>query len=274
MFYNGFMVVAGNVLKKFIAEKSSQIELDFGLSKVNAHIESNYIIIDNKQKYLIETKIKDKFCYLLKDQRVIPIIFFDQQTKTTYKLVATKNWPTICFGSVPMHKVTGFGPKEDTANKMSLLKPKGICLDTCMGLGYSAIAASATADKVYSCERDENVFIVAKLNPFSRKLFKSKKIKVINKDVENYIDGCKKLSFDSVIHDPPTFTIAPRLYHKDFYKKIYRVLKPKGKMFHYTPFYAVRRGVDFASKIRSNLKAVGFKITKYNPDKGGLVCQK
>ena len=41
-------------------------------------------------------------------------------------------------------------------------------------------------------------------------------------------------SVDAILHDPPRFGIAGELYSQGFYDQLARVLKRKGKLFHYT----------------------------------------
>ena len=39
---------------------------------------------------------------------------------------------------------------------------------------------------------------------------------------------------DAVLHDPPRFGIAGELYSQSFYDQLARVLRPRGRLFHYT----------------------------------------
>jgi len=74
------------------------------------------------------------------------ISFFSEETNRFYKLIPTSDWPTITISSVPMHRLSS--PKNDTENKINLLKPFGYVLDTCMGPGYTAILSARRAKKV------------------------------------------------------------------------------------------------------------------------------
>ena len=49
-------------------------------------------------------------------------------------------------------------------------------LDSGTGLGYTAITASKTADKVITIEFDENVIKISRLNPYSQDLLTKKNI--------------------------------------------------------------------------------------------------
>ncbi len=143
-----------------------------------------------------------------------------------------------------------------------------------MGLGYTAILSSKSAQKVITFEKDDNVFEVAKNNPFSRGLFESANIEIRRGDISVEIKNQKDGAFDCIIHDPPTFTMAGELFSGNFYLQLMRVLKDKGKLFHYTPLYKIRRGFDFPSKVKRRLRAAGFRKIDYSQEAGGFKCQK
>ena len=248
--------------------------VDFGTRKIMAKVDGCYAVLDGRHIIDLRIKVKSNFCYLVKKKGFLPIAFFAKDVDRFYKLLPTKDWPTVTFSSVPMHRIHGLSPKIDTQNKINLLKPYGIVLDTCMGLGYTAIMASHLSKMVYTFEVDENVYFIAKLNPCSHELFSRKNIIIKKSDVANHIKKFPAVFFDCIIHDPPTFKISPVLYRENFYQKLYRVLKNKGRLFHYTPFYGINRGKDFPRMICNKLKKNGFKIIDFQPAKGGIVCQK
>jgi predicted methyltransferase len=67
-------------------------------------------------------------------------------------------------------------------------------------------------------------------------------------------------SFDSVIHDPPRFSIAEELYSEEFYQEIFRVLRRNGRLFHYTGNpHVVKKGNSFVEGVIYRLKAAGFR---------------
>jgi predicted methyltransferase len=209
---------------------------------------------------------------LLHGQELKPIAFFSEESNKFYKLLPTQDWPTVCIGSVPMHRVNS--PRKDAENKIDLLKPYGSVLDTCMGLGYTAILAAKTAQAVITFEQDENISFMAKINPLSQELFSAKNIEIRPGDISLEIKKVKDAYFDCIIHDPPTFKLSPQLYSISFYQELKRVLKKGGRFFHYTPLYKVRQGVNFPAKIKEKLKNTGFAITAVSRETGGIVCKK
>lgn len=247
------------------------LDVDLGLRRIKVKREKDKAILEGETLDLRE-KLKDKFCYRLYNHHILPIAFFSQKDNHFYKLTLTSDWPTISIGSVPMHKLSS--PYRDTKNKIDLLKPFGCVLDTCMGLGYTAILAAQRVKRVITFERDENVFLIAENNPFSQKLFFYKNIEIKKEDVFLGIKQFKDNCFDCVIHDPPTFKLAPHLYSEAFYKELFRVINKGGRFFHYTPFYKIKRGYDFPSKVKGKLKEAGFAIIKFSPEAGGLLCRK
>ena len=264
--------------KEFQALKNAQedvtfcLEVDFGLRSIEAKRVKNKAFLDKGITVDLSQKVKDNVCYLLDNQRLIEIAFFDEDTNKYYKLVSTNDWPTIAIGSVPMHKLSS--PKKDTENKIGLIKPYGFVLDTCMGLGYTAILASKSCEKIITFEKDENVFIIAQRNPLSQSAFEAKNIEIRRQDVYKGIKSLGDCCFDCIIHDPPTLRLAEELFSKDFYFQVFRILKKGGRFFHYTPLYKVKSGFDFPAKIKKNLQVTGFRKIEYSKKAGGLICQK
>jgi len=247
-------------------------EVDFGTRKIKLIKQGSKAIFEDGIVLDLSEKIKDNFCYFLDDQGLRKIAFFSRVTNKFYKLMPTKDWPTISIASTPMHRRDS--PKKDSYNKIDLIRPYGEVLDTCMGLGYTAILASQKAKKVITYERDKTVFMIAKMNPLSKALFMTANISIEKRDVNLAIKEIKSYVFDCIIHDPPTFKISPELFSEQFYKEMYRVLKEKGKVFHYAPLYKVKQGFDFPKKIKEKLKKTGFKNISYSQDSGGFLCQK
>lgn len=70
-------------------------------------------------------------------------------------------------------------------------------------------------------------------------------------------------SFDSVIHDPPRFSLAGELYSEEFYHHLFRVLCSNGRLFHYTGNpHIIKKGSSFVDGVAQRLKAVGFNSVK------------
>jgi len=193
-----------------------------------------------------------------------------------YKLVPTAGAPTLEIDGVRMHRTKDTTPDKDTEEKLSVL---GVCggrvLDTCMGLGYTAIGAlDRGAEVVVSDEKESPVVRVAQMNPWSSRLFEGN-IKLLLSDSFFAVDALPQGFFDWVIHDPPRLTHAGALYSEEFYKKLYGVMSVGGRLFHYTGEPRSRyRGVDLQRGVQSRLKAVGFKGTEYHSGVMGITCEK
>ncbi|MCS7106167.1 MAG: methyltransferase [Candidatus Aenigmarchaeota archaeon] len=205
------------------------------------------------------------------------IKFFDEKTKKFYKLVPTKTWPTLEISGIHMHRIKEVDPKFDSILKVkSLGRIYGKVLDTCTGLGYTAILAArkAKVEKVFTVEKDSNVIKIARLNPFSKELFESSKIVLIEGDVFEEIKNFQDKFFDFIIHDPPRISLAPELYSKEFYSQLFRVLKNKGKIFHYIGKPGKLQGKNYLRGIVRRLKEVGFRKIKRVDYALGLIVQK
>ena len=193
-----------------------------------------------------------------------------------YKLVPTVP-PTIEINGIRMHRTKGVTPLEDTINKINAVKPgEGeIVLDTCMGLGYTAIEAAKRGAYVMTVEKDPNVLELAKLNPWSRELFHSQNIQVIQGDAFDVVKRFRDGTFDVVIHDPPRFSLAGHLYSEEFYRELFRVLKPGGRIFHYVGNPGKRyRRKDLQRGVMERLRKAGFAGIKRVEEALGVVARK
>lgn len=246
----------------------ADISLDLGLTISKVEIKDDKFIFPNKQ---ILTKIdlkkvikKNNICFFIEQNTIVPISIFSEETNTYYKLVPTIDWPTIELSGIRMHMTSKLTPKLDTEKKISFIAPiAGNVLDTCTGLGYTAILAGKTADLVYTFERDSNVIEIQKVNPHSKELFNNPNIKTHNEDVFDSIKKLKNNYFNFIIHDPPRLSLSTLLYSQDFYNQLYRVLKQKGKLYHYTGDPGSKnRSMDIRAGITKRLEKSGFKNVK------------
>ena len=256
-------------------QKSLKISLDLGLSYKKLSLKNNNLILPNGSsiglKHLVKLRLKEKDLYYWDDGEIKKFYFFSGKG---YKLIPTKTWTTLTINSTPMHRYTFIDPKTDTELKIELVQPVGSVLDTCMGLGYTAILASETSDHVITFEKDKNVIEIAKLNPFSKRLFNSKKIQIKKEDVFYGIKGFPDEYFDRVIHDPPTLKYAGELYSDEFYREVFRVLKQGGIAYFYVPRPGIRKHkANLQKSIMERLRKIGFKVDYTEKAQGIKGCK-
>lgn len=202
--------------------------------------------------------------YFLREDRIYMVAISDRHY---YKLVPTEGAPTIEIDGVRMHKTTGTTPERDAKEKIDLLNIEGgTVLDTCTGLGYTASESfKQGAEGVFTVEKDPNVLRIACMNPWSGNLFSSNCIYKTIGDVYNLIDIFPANFFDYIIHDPPTLSHAGHLYGRAFYKKLSKVLKPRGRLFHYTGEPGSKyRGIDLKRGVLRRLRESGFKEMEFH----------
>jgi len=174
-----------------------------------------------------------------------------------------------------MHRIKGIDPHLDTLKKVRTIGPiTGRVLDTCTGLGYTAIEAAKTADQVTTIELDPTVLEVARLNPWSRQLFDDPKIQQVVGDSFDEIESFEDGVFSRIIHDPPTFSLAGDLYSGEFYRHLFRVVKRKGRVFHYIGDLESRSGRNVTRGVVRRLQEAGFSRVVRKPAAFGLVAYK
>ncbi len=242
------------------------VSLNLGITKERVKIKEDKFFFQEKEIIFLEDikKIikKDTMCFSIEKNTILPVSIFSEETNNFYKLVPTglDKWPTLEISGIRMHVTKRYSPKEDTKEKISYINPcVGVVLDTCTGLGYTAIMASKTADLVFTIEKDKNVIEIEKINPYSRELFENSKIKRIIGDSFEEVKKFKAYYFDKIIHDPPRQALSTMLYSQEFYNELFRILKKGGKIFHYTGDPGSKRGLDIRIGIITRMQKAGFK---------------
>lgn len=214
-------------------------------------------------------------CFLIEKNVMKVIKGFSDRTGQYYSLMPTESAPTMLISGIPMHRIKGTNPHNDTLSKIRAIAPvKGYVLDTTTGLGYTAIEAAKTAIHVITIEFDPQAQEIARFNPWSQPLFNNPKIKRILGDSLEEIERFKSGSFSCIIHDPPTLSLAGELYSKAFYQQAYRVLKHNGRMFHYVGDPDSKSGARTTKGVINRLREAGFVRVIPKPKAFGLAAYK
>jgi predicted methyltransferase len=194
-----------------------------------------------------------------------------------FKLLATAGAPTLEIDGVRMHRTKEVTPDVDAEAKIEALGvEKGKVLDTCTGLGYTAIGALRRgAEMVVSAELMGETLMIAGLNPWSVDLFRDERIGLVLGDVFDIVESLPKGFFDYVVHDPPRFAHAGLLYSSEFYRRLHRVMKPFGKVYHYTGKPGSRfRSIDVRRGVMQRMRQAGFRKLSYDEETMGVVGER
>jgi hypothetical protein len=236
--------------------------LDLGRSTTQVLVGPTEWMFDG-QPYPFFDACKPRTIYHWTAGRFEPVARFDH---SLVKLVPTE-WgvPTFEIDGIKMLVSAHISPWADAERKVRLIQPRGkIILDTCGGLGY--FAACCLAEQcmhVHSYEKNRDVIWLRSLNPWSPDNLGSRAAAVamtlVNGDITEHIGGRESSSIDALLHDPPRFGIAGELYSQALYDQFARVLKRKGKMFHYTGTpNQLSRGRDLPNEVATRLRHAGF----------------
>ncbi|RLG61132.1 SAM-dependent methyltransferase [Candidatus Geothermarchaeota archaeon] len=267
------------VAKRIIAAqkagfKKIKVTLDLGLTSSLIKITQGRALLNNESVdvNLLEKVVGDNI-YLVLKGKLMKVSMFSNGKFYKLKAVGEKTAPTVEISGIHMHRVRGVTPWMDSQMKVLAVRISrgNKVLDVCTGLGYTAIISlKRGASEVITIEKDENVLKIAELNPWSR-LLANERIKIIHGDANEVVREFEEGSFDRIIHDPPRFSLAGELYSLDFYKELYRILKPNGLLFHYTgtPGEKFRRR-DIFKEVSSRLTKAGFIVIKKRKLRGLL----
>jgi uncharacterized protein len=259
-------------------ESHASISPDLGLSEVDVTLDSQGARFGGGElRWADAAEIagEETKCFTLRGDEIEAISFFSEATHWVRTLYPTTGAPTMLVSGISMHRIKGIDPWQDTLRKVRAIAPiNGRVLDTATGLGYTAIEAAKTATDVVTIELDPAGIEVARLNPWSRELFTNPRIRLIIGDVAEEIEQFAPESFSRIIHDPPMFTMAGDLYGGAFYRQLYRVLKPNGRLFHYIGDLESTSNRTILPGVLRRLKEAGFRRVTRRQDAFGLVCQK
>ncbi len=214
---------------------------------------------------------KDRTVYHWLDDAFQPVARF---TTSLIKLVPT-DWgpPTFEIDGIKMLPTAHVSPYADAERKVGLIQPRGkIVLDTCGGLGYfAAWCLQGQAKQVLSFEKNADVIWLRSLNPWSPA--DSNGLTLTHGDIAEEIIALRDNAVDAILHDPPRFGIAGGLYSQAFYDQLARVLKRKGRLFHYTGApNKLTSGRDVPNEVVKRLRQAGF-VAELNGD-GVLAVKK
>jgi predicted methyltransferase len=176
------------------------------------------------------------------------------------KLVPTE-WgaPTFEIDGIKMLPTAKVSPYADAQRKVSLIQPRGKrILDTCGGLGYfAAWCLTGQAAQITSFEKNSSVIWLRNLNPWSPT--SDDRLSLSEGDISREILTLPSASFDAILHDPPRFGIAGELYSQAFYEQLARVIRPGGRLFHYTGSpNKLTSGRDVPNEVAKRLRLAGF----------------
>lgn len=249
---------------------------DLGLSTVEVGVEVEGIRFADGQvvtwEDLEKMSASRSSCFAVEGGAYQKVQVFSEATNRLYGLMPTQGAPTMLVSGIPMHRIKGIDPHQDTLRKIKTIVPiRGRVLDTATGLGYSAIQAAKTADQVITVELDPAVLEIARLNPWSRPLFENPKITQIIGDSFEEIQDFESGSFARVIHDPPVLSLAGDLYSGQFYGQLFRVLERGGRLFHYIGDLDSKSGRTTARGVIRRLQEAGFSRVTRRPEAFGVV---
>lgn len=214
-------------------------------------------------------------CFVIEQGEARKVQTFSELTNRPFSLYPTASAPTMLVAGFPMHRIKGSDPHRDTLAKVKTIAPlTGRILDTATGLGYTAIEAARTALAVTTIDLDPAAQEIARLNPWSRELFNHPKIQQLIGDSFELVQTFQPSSFDALLHDPPTMSLAGDLYSEEFYRELHRVLARGGKLFHYIGDPESKFGANVTRGVIERLKGAGFKRVERKPQAFGVVALK
>jgi predicted methyltransferase len=260
-------------------QATAEVSLDLGLTSSTVTLQADRILLPGGQSLswdcVQEIAGSESVCFEIEDNEPYKIQRFSDFLNRFYSLMPTAGAPTLLVSGIPMHRIKDVDPHRDTLNKVRTIAPLvGRVLDTCTGLGYTAIEAARTAEQVITIELDPAVLEVARRNPWSWPLFDGDRIEQRLGDsfdeIESFADG----AFARILHDPPTFSLAGDLYSGHFYGQLFRVLARRGRLFHYIGDLDSRSGRNVARGVVRRLQEAGFTRIVRRPEAFGLVATK
>jgi len=256
-----------------------RVSLDLELSRVEVNIQHDGAQLPQGDllSWAVIGHIADheNACFRIQNGEAHVIQAYSEAYALAYSLYPTASAPTMLISGKPMHRIKGTDPHRDTLSKIAAIgSAQGFVLDTCTGLGYTAIEAAKTAALVTTIELDPAAQEIARQNPWSQGLFANKRIVQTIGDSAEVIIGIETASYNMIIHDPPMLSLGGELYSLDFYHEAYRVLKPRGRMFHYIGNPESASGATVTKGTMKRLSQAGFHVIIPKPAAFGVLAYK
>ncbi len=256
-----------------------EVSPDLGLSTVTATITLDGVVFPNGECLTWEQAEKiqksPSNCFFVEHGAIQVIQVFSEETNRLCSLFPTQGAPSMLIAGFVMHRFKDVDPMQDTLKKIRTIQPiMGCVLDTATGLGYTAIEAAKTAEEVITIELDPGAQEIACCNPWSQALFANRNIRQIMGDASEVVPTFEENYFSRIIHDPPAFSLAGDLYSGEFYRQLYRVLKPGGRLFHYIGDLNSKSGSTVTKGALRRLQEAGFTRIVRRPEAFGVVGYK
>jgi uncharacterized protein len=261
------------------APASITLSPDLGLTAIEATIGPEGLFLPDGEHLdwdaIDEITGSENGCFAIKNGRAEKIRAFSATTNRVCSLMPTAGAPTMLVAGFTMHRIKDCDPYQDGLAKVRAIAPiRGIVLDTATGLGYTAIEAARTAVHVHTIELDPGAQEIARQNPWSQPLFEHPAITLHLGDSDEVVETFPDGMFDRIIHDPPPVSLAGHLYGAEFYRKLNRILKTKGRLFHYIGNPGSRSMMNTARGVSDRLRAAGFSRVRPWPQAFGVVAEK
>lgn len=251
--------------------------LDLNLTRTVLQLTGDAVVLPEcgalDRTTLREMSGDENSCFHVEADGIAKVQAFSEETNRHYSLYPTVSAPTMLVSGIPMHRIKDTNPWRDTQAKIKAASPvRGKVLDTCTGLGYTALVASHTADHVTTIELDPAAHSIVRCNPWSYRLFSTPNITPLIGDSAERIADFAENTFDVVIHDPPMFSLAGDLYGLEFYRQVLRVLRPRGRLFHYIGNPDSRSGATVTRGVVRRLQEAGFLRITPHPEAFGVTA--
>lgn len=273
-------VQARTLLDQFKRGKNqAEISLDLGISISQVILQPQGVCLPDGQQLdweaIRQISESDTICYRIEQNTPHPIRVEGQSSALIVSLMPTAGAPTLLIGGLPMHRIKEIDPWQDTLRKLKAAGGAyGMVLDTATGLGYTALQAAKTAQEVLTIEVEPAVIEIARQNPWSRELFENPKIRSLIGDAFEVIQELPDSRFSLILHDPPAFSLAGELYSTEFYRQCVRVLRERGRMFHYIGDLQSKMGAGVLRGVTRRLLEAGFGRVIRKPQAFGVLAVK
>jgi hypothetical protein len=256
-----------------------EVSTDLGLSKTPLSLSKEGLTLPDSDclpwPFLEEIAANPNSCFTWDGEKLGKATIFSEDTGRLYSLYPTPGAPSMLVSGIPMHRIKGTTPERDTHEKLKAAGvPHAEALDTCTGLGYTAIAAARTASRVMTIELDSAVVQLARLNPWSAQLFDNPRIEQRLGDSSKVLEQLGEGVFSWVLHDPPMLALAGDLYGIEFYHQLFRILRPGGKLFHYIGDPDSTSGARVTRGVIQRLAQAGFHDIQRRPRAFGVIALK
>ena len=262
------------------APASITLSPDLGLTSIEATLGPEGLFLPNGEHLdwdaIDEITGSENGCFAIKGGRPEKIQAFSATTNRVCSLMPTAGAPTMLVAGFTMHRIKDCDPYRGSDWPRFRRSHRFEAWCSIPPLAWDTRRSRRRGRRCRSTPSSwtRRAQEIARQNPWSQALFDHPAITQHMGDSDELVETFPDGMFDRIIHDPPVVSLAGHLYGAEFYRKLHRLLRAKGRLFHYIGNPKSRSMMNVTHGVSDRLRTAGFSRVRPWPEAFGVVAEK